>query len=76
MNMRPTWICSRNDLMANVGLLVAAALAALTGGFWPDLAVGVAIAGLFLYSAIGVLGDARTHFLQSVAPADRAGRRR
>ncbi|WP_204353749.1 cation diffusion facilitator family transporter [Salinisphaera orenii] len=69
VNMRSAWICSRNDLIANVGVLAAAALVALTGTPWADIAVGVAIAGLFIHSAIGVLRDARD---QRATPATRA----
>ncbi|MES1945301.1 cation diffusion facilitator family transporter [Salinisphaera sp. PC39] len=59
VNMRSAWVCSRNDLVANSGVLVAAALVAGTGSRWPDVIVGAAIAALFLRSAIGVLGQAR-----------------
>ncbi|EAR23470.1 cation diffusion facilitator family transporter [Nitrococcus mobilis] len=59
VNMRSAWICSRNDLVANAGVLLAAAAVALTGSAWPDILVGVAIAVLFLRSSLGVLDDAR-----------------
>lgn len=59
VNMRSAWICSRNDLIANAGVLVAAAAVALTGSAWPDILVGAAIAVLFLRSSLGVLADAR-----------------
>lgn len=59
VNMRSTWTCSRNDLIANSGVLVAAGGVAATGSHWPDTAVGLVIAGLFLRSSLGVLGDAR-----------------
>lgn len=62
VNMRSSWICSRNDLAANTGVLAAAALVAFSGSLWPDVIVGVAIAGLFLHSSLGVLRDARTSF--------------
>ncbi len=54
INMRSVWLCSRNDVIANVGVLGAAALVALTRSLWPDLAIGLAIAALFLRSAVGV----------------------
>jgi len=62
VNMRSSWICSRNDLFANGGVLVAAALVAFTNSVWPDVAVGTIIAGLFLHSSVGVLRDARASF--------------
>jgi len=58
LNMSSTWLCSRNDLIANVGVLVAAGAAYLIDSRWPDIIVGCTIASLFLRSAIGVLRDA------------------
>lgn len=58
LNMKSTWLCSRNDVVANLAVLGAAAAVVLTGSRWPDLAVGAAIASLFLHSAVGVLRDA------------------
>ncbi len=75
VNMRSSWICSRNDLFANSGVLIAAALVALTGSLWPDVIVGVAIAALFLHSSVGVLRDARSTFMsrEQVGWADEGG---
>jgi cation diffusion facilitator family transporter len=58
LNMRSAWLCSRNDVVANVGVLLAAAGVAATGGVWPDIVVGLAIATLFAGSAVGVLLEA------------------
>ena len=58
VNMSSTFECSRNDVIANVGVLVAAGLVALTASPWPDVVVGAAIAFLFLRSAIRVIRDA------------------
>lgn len=55
LNMSSTWLCSRNDLIANVGVLIAAGSSYLLVSGWPDILVGMAIAGLFLSSAYGVL---------------------
>ncbi len=55
INMRSVWLCSRNDVTANVGVLLAAAGVALTGSAWPDIAVGLGIAALFVVSAVGVI---------------------
>lgn len=57
INMRSTWLCSRNDVIANLGVLVAAALVGYTGALWPDLVVGVGIAALVLRSAASVLRE-------------------
>ena len=66
LNMRSTWLCSRNDLFANASVIVAAALVALTGSLWPDVLVGLAIATLFLYSAGQVIRDAQREWKISV----------
>ncbi|EDZ66843.1 cation efflux family protein [Nitrosococcus oceani AFC27] len=55
LNMRSTWLCSRNDLIANVGILLAAAGSYLLASRWPDILVGSLIASLFLSSAFSVL---------------------
>jgi cation diffusion facilitator family transporter len=59
INMRSAWLCSRNDVMANVGVLVAAGAVALTGSAWPDIAVGLLIASMFVTSATSILREAR-----------------
>ena len=58
LNMRSTWLCSRNDLVANVSVLIAAALVVWSGSQWPDVAVGLGIAALFFHTALDVLRDA------------------
>lgn len=58
LNMRSTWLCSRNDLLANSSVIIAAGLVALTGSLWPDSLVGLAIAALFLHSAGQVIREA------------------
>lgn len=55
LNMRSVWLCSRNDVTANAGVLLAALGVAFTGSAWPDIAVGAGIAALFLTSACGVI---------------------
>ena len=59
INMRSAWLCSRNDVIANTSVLVAAVGVALTGSGWPDIVVGLAIALMFATSAISVIRDAR-----------------
>jgi len=57
-NMRSVWLCSRNDAIANVAVLLAALGVFGTGSAWPDLAVGAGIAALALASARSVLRHA------------------
>jgi Co/Zn/Cd efflux system component len=58
MNMRSVWLCSRNDLVNNVGVIVAAGLVAWTHSPWPDLVIGTLVAVLFLKTAATVLAGA------------------
>lgn len=59
INMRSVWLCSRNDIIANVSVLVAAGLIATIHQPWPDWVVGFGIAALFLHSAWRVVRQAR-----------------
>lgn len=58
VNMSSTVECSRNDVIANIGVLIAAGAVALSGSFWPDIIVACAIAALFLRSAFRMLAEA------------------
>lgn len=71
MNMRSVWLCSRNDLINNSGVLVAAALVALTGSRWPDLLVGAGVAVLFLWTATTVLRGGFKDLRESSVASDR-----
>ena len=55
MNMRSVWLCSRNDLVNNVGVILAAGLVAWMDSPWPDLVIGMLVALLFLRTAASVL---------------------
>ena len=57
LNMRSTWLCSRNDITANGAVLVAAAGVKILNSAWPDIVVGGAIAALFLKTAVAVLQE-------------------
>jgi len=58
INMSSVWLCSRNDIIANVSVLFAAAGVWFTHSGWPDILVGLALAALFLRSALFVLREA------------------
>lgn len=50
-NVRSVWLCSRNDAIGNVAVMVASVAVWLTATAWPDLVVAILMAGLFLRSA-------------------------
>lgn len=58
LNMASTFECSRNDVISNCGVLVAAGAVAFTGSPWPDILIGSAIAAVILRSAVRVLREA------------------
>lgn len=64
-NMRSVWLCTRNDALGNVAVMLAALGVFGTGSAWPDLLVATAMAGLALTSAWQVIRHAR-HELASV----------
>src|SRR5262245_45914021 len=50
-NMRSAWICTRNDVLSNLAVLLAAAGVFGTGTGWPDIIVAAIMAGLALQGA-------------------------
>ena len=58
VNLSSTFECSRNDVIANTGVIAAAGAVAMFDSPWPDIAVAVVIAFLFLRSALRVTAEA------------------
>ena len=58
-NVRSVWLCSRNDAIGNVAVMLAALGVWNTASAWPDLAVAGIMGGLFLSSSIQILIQAR-----------------
>jgi len=58
LNMSSVWICSRNDVAANLSVLLAAAGVWAFDAAWPDRLVALGLAVLLLRSGFGVLRDA------------------
>lgn len=59
VNMRASWLCSRNDMLANMGVLVAAWLVQAWSSAWPDHVIAALIAGVVVHSSYGVLVQAK-----------------
>ncbi|MSO93690.1 MAG: cation transporter [Rhodospirillales bacterium] len=66
-NMRSVWLCSRNDAIGNVAVMLAASGVFATGTRWPDLLVAVIMASLALTAAFQVIrqaiGEMKDHSL-------------
>lgn len=68
-NLRAVWLCSRNDAIGNLAVLMAAAGVVLTGGAWPDLAVGLVMASLAVWAGHSVVRQARSELSPGLAAA-------
>jgi len=66
-NMRSVWLCSRNDAIGNVAVMIAAAGVFGTGTGWPDLIVALVMAGLALSAGGSVVRQARQELRTAIA---------
>jgi Co/Zn/Cd efflux system component len=64
-NMRSAWICTRNDVIGNIAVLLAAAGVFGTGTGWPDFVVATIMAGLALQGAVIVLRQSMAELRQA-----------
>ncbi|MCV0387574.1 MAG: cation transporter [Nitrobacter sp.] len=71
-NMRSVWICSRNDVLGNLAVLLAAFGVFGTGTGWPDVAVAAIMAALALQGAWAVIRHASSE-LERTDVETRAG---
>jgi Co/Zn/Cd efflux system component len=62
-DMRSVWLCSRNDAIGNVAVLLAAAGVLGSASGWPDWIVAALLAGLALTSSASVVRLARREIL-------------
>lgn len=59
LNFKSVWLCSRNDIIANVSVLIAAGAVMLFNSHWPDVIVGLAILIFFVRSASFIFSEAK-----------------
>ncbi len=69
-NVRSVWLCSRNDAIGNVAVMLAALGVWGTATAWPDLIVAGLMAGLFINSAIQILRQAIGEYRHSKDGSD------
>ena len=72
LNLRSTWLCSRNDIIANTGVILAAGSVYLTTSKLPDILISLAITVVFLSSAWSVLRAALAELRTPPAMAQHA----
>lgn len=70
-NVRSVWLCSRNDAIGNLAVVVAAAGVFATGTGWPDLVVAAIMASLFLHSATKIIRQAIGELRQAASDSPR-----
>ena len=69
VNIRAAGTFSANDFVANAGIVVGGALVLWLGANWPDLVVGIVVAGIAVKGGVGILRDAH----EETHEDDRAG---
>jgi Co/Zn/Cd efflux system component len=71
-NMRSVWICTRNDAIGNLAVLLAAVGVFGSGAGWPDYVVAAIMSGLALTGAVQVTRQALSELAhtRSAAPAE------
>lgn len=74
-NMRSVWLCSRNDAIGNVAVMLAAAGVFGTGTIWPDIGVAVLLGTLGLLAARHIVGQARKELAAQRAATGRSSER-
>lgn len=67
-NMRSAWICTRNDVLGNLAVLLAALGVFGTGTGWPDVIVAAVMAALALQGAAVILGHSLSELRSANAP--------
>ncbi len=64
LTVRSAWICSRNDVVANIGVIIAGLLVARFHSMWPDIAVGLIIAFMVVRSSLQIIRESLDHIKQ------------
>ena len=68
-NVRSVWLCSRNDAIGNVAVIIAGLAVWLTASAWPDLIVAGIMASLFLWSSSKIVTQAMGELAHTRAEA-------
>ncbi len=58
-NVRSVWLCSRNDAIGNLMVILSAGVIYITNQPWPDLITAIILASLFLKSATQIIRQAK-----------------
>ncbi len=58
LNLKSAWICSRNDTLSNVVVILAGFLVLYFQSMWPDIIVGLGMAGIVIHSSVKIIIEA------------------
>jgi len=65
VHMRASWIFSKNDVIANLGVIGGGVLVAWLGSPWPDLIIGLVIAAIVVRGGLYIIKDANSEKLSA-----------
>lgn len=68
VNMSSVWECSRNDIVSNLSVFLAAGAVWMTGSGWPDILVAAGLVWFLMRSSLRVLGSARAELRRGGSP--------
>lgn len=71
-NLRSVWLCSRNDMLGNAAVVLAALGVFGTGTAWPDLIVAGVMSALFLSASLSILRQASSEYRAATRPQAQA----
>lgn len=69
-NVRSVWLCSRNDAIGNIAVVIAAAGVWQSQSAWPDLIVAAIMAGLFTWSSVQILWQVKASNINQERDSD------
>jgi Co/Zn/Cd efflux system component len=71
VHMRASWIFSTNDVLANLGVILAGVLVAYLGSALPDLVIGSVISALVIRGGVRIILDARHELAEDAQSGNR-----
>ncbi len=74
VNLKASWICSRNDMLANIGIIISAVLVGQFDKAWPDWVIGSVIAGIVIHSSIAIISEARASIKKDAVESNLTGK--
>ncbi len=74
VNLKASWICSRNDMLANIGIITSAVLVGKLDTAWPDWLIGSVIAAIVIHSSLAIISEARVSIQKDTVEDKLAGK--